>query len=527
MIAPGGLLRHIRLRSATALVVANIIGAGIFTTTGFQAADLGHPGYILALWLLGGILALCGALCYAELGSAMPEAGAEYVYLRETYGPMLGFMSAFVSLIAGFSAPIAAALKGLTRYAAHFFPASANIELIPGLLRLDDTVAIALVWLLVAVHLRGTSGGVSFNDAITLFKVTGIVAIILAAAVIGNGEYSNLTRVAPWYEELSPASRMEAFATSLIFVMFCYSGWNAAAYVAAEIDDPQRNLPRALLVGTALVVVLYLGLNAVFFYGAGVEALAGEVEVGLVAARQLFGPWGVSLVTMVLCVSIFASASAMTIAGPRVYYAFGRDFHPLSSLSATNIFGAPKHALMLQGARYIHRNRVRTRRSDSAIRRLHVDALRKPCRFLCDGAAGSPAPHAATVPRLGLSLHACAFPGRSRLDDGLGVSRPAARVRARAAHSIGWRGRVSPCSRSIHAGSNRRIQPNPDSGSTFALPLSESSRYYNGMRLVANASTFSCRTLTPRPSPVKAEAVLMGPTLITGSAMSSSNRIVP
>jgi APA family basic amino acid/polyamine antiporter len=347
----GGLLRHIGLRSATALVVANIIGAGIFTSTGFQAADLGHPAYIFLLWVVGGVLAFCGALCFAELGAAMPHAGAEYVYLRETYGRALGFMSAFVSLTAGFSAPIAAASKGFVRYASHFFPALAEDPLVLATIHINDFLAIALVWLLVAIHLRGMKGGTGFNDLITIFKVCGLVAIILAAAAIGQGDISNFTTVSPSFHQMNQAGRFTALATSLIFVMFCYSGWNAAAYVAAEMKNPQRDLPRSLLLGTFIVLVLYLGLNAIYFYGADVTELAGKVEVGLIASRHLFGDTGVTLVTLVLCISILASASAMTIAGPRVYYAFGGDFHPLRILAHANSkTGAPTAALLLQGA---------------------------------------------------------------------------------------------------------------------------------------------------------------------------------
>ncbi|MHC4991989.1 MAG: APC family permease [Planctomycetota bacterium] len=345
------LLRRVRLRSATALVVANIIGAGIFTTTGFQAADLGHPGFIFALWIVGGVLALCGALCYAELGAAMPRAGGEYVYLRETYGAWLGFMSAFVSLTAGFSAPVAAASKALVRYLAHFFPALANEPTIAGFVTVNDLLAIGVVWLLVAIHLRGMRGGVGFNDLITLFKVVGILAIILGAAAFGQGRVEHFAEVTPAFRDLQGAERMAAFGTSLIFVMFCYSGWNASAYIAGEMRDPQRDLPRSLMVGTAIVLALYLGLNAVYFYGASASELAGKAEVGLVASQRLFGEVGVTLVTIVLCVSILASASAMTIAGPRVSFAMGRDllrFRVLSRVGRGT--GAPVPALLLQGA---------------------------------------------------------------------------------------------------------------------------------------------------------------------------------
>ncbi|MEJ2138966.1 MAG: amino acid permease [Gammaproteobacteria bacterium] len=266
-----GLLSHIHFRSATALVVANVIGAGVFTTTGFQAADLGNPMIILALWLLGGVLAYCGALCFAELGAAMPDAGGEYIYLRETNGRAFGFMSAFVSLLAGFSAPIAAAVKSLVLYLRAFFPVLESDPAVLGALHLTDLVALIFVWLLVGVHLRGRKGAIGFNDLITLLKIAGIVLIIVAAALFGKGDTANFVQVAGFYAVMSTSALFSALATSLMFVMVCYSGWNAAAYVASEIVEPQKTLPKALLAGTTIVTVLYLLLNMVYFYGADVE----------------------------------------------------------------------------------------------------------------------------------------------------------------------------------------------------------------------------------------------------------------
>ena len=343
------LQRHIRLRSAAALVIANMIGAGIFTTTGFQAADLRNPPLIFALWIVGGILALLGALCYAELGAMMPEAGGEYVYLRETYGPVFGFMSAFVSFTAGFSAAIAAATESFVIYLGNFFPFLAEERMLVAGVGVVDVAAIAVVWLLVWIHMRAVRAGTGFNDVMTAFKVAGIVAILLAAVAVGRGDVANLVTPSPSFAELDRPETMAAFGTSLIFVMFCFAGWNAAAYVAGEMENPQRDLPRALLLGTATVLVLYLGLNAVYFYGADVDQLAGQVEVGVVASRNLFGDWGVDLVTVVLCASILASASAMTMAGPRVYYALGKDFSPFAALSRTRPSGAPAIALVAQG----------------------------------------------------------------------------------------------------------------------------------------------------------------------------------
>lgn len=343
------LRRHITLRSATALVIANIIGAGIFTTTGFQAADLGNPAHIFALWVVGGVLALLGALCYAELGAMMPKAGGEYVYLRETYGPALGFMSAFISLVAGFSAPIASACQGFVLYLAYFFPVLARTDsLFLGVSPLDLS-ALTVAWLLVAAHARAVRVGVGLVDWMTLFKVLGIASIILAAAAVGRGDTANFSTVAPTFETMSQSALFAGFGTSLIFVMFCFSGWNAAAYVASEMKDPQRDLPRALLGGTAVVLLLYLGLNAVYFYGADVTRLAGQAEVGVISAERLFGPFGVTFVTGVLCISILASAAAMTMAGPRVYFAVGQDYPPLRSLADVRPGGAPVVALVVQG----------------------------------------------------------------------------------------------------------------------------------------------------------------------------------
>lgn len=338
------------LWSAIGLIIANMIGAGIFTSTGFQAEALGHPGHIFMLWILGGLLALAGALCYAELGAMMPEDGGEYVYLRETFGGYVAFMSAFVSLVAGFSAPIASAAKSLARYLSHFSPVFDRDPILFAQIHVNDVVAIGVVWTLVLVHRGGVRPGVTFNNVITLAKVIGIVLLILAAAIIGKGQLSNLTHVAQDYGSSESLDRLSAFATSLIFVMFCYSGWNASAYIAGEMDRPQRNLPRSLIAGTGIVMLLYLLLNIVYLYGADVETLAGKAEVGLIAARGLFGPTGVTLVTVLILISLFASASAMTLAGPRVYYALGRDVKILRFLSSRNeSTGSPTNSLLTQG----------------------------------------------------------------------------------------------------------------------------------------------------------------------------------
>ncbi|MBW2273130.1 MAG: amino acid permease [Deltaproteobacteria bacterium] len=343
--------RSIGVRTAAGVVIANMIGAGIFTTTGFQAADLGNPVYIYLLWILGGVLALAGALCYAELGAAIPRAGGEYAYLHATYGGMLAFASALVSLTAGFSAPIASALKGLTHYLQHFIPVLGSQEPVLGALVAGDVFAICAVWLLVAIHIGSTGFGLGVTNIVTALKVLGILLLVGGALTIGNGDVESMVRASQTSDPKTGADLFGALATSLIFVMFCYSGWNAASYLAGEMRAPERDLPRALLVGTASVMVAYLALNLVYFYGASVDELAGKVEVGLVASENLFGSIGAGFVVLVLAVSLLASASAMTVVGPRVYYALGQDFAPLGFLARVNpTTGTPIVALTLQAA---------------------------------------------------------------------------------------------------------------------------------------------------------------------------------
>jgi APA family basic amino acid/polyamine antiporter len=345
------LARTIGVRTAAGIVVANMIGAGIFTTTGFQAADLGNPVTIYLLWILGGVLALAGALCYAELGAAIPRAGGEYAYLHATYGGMLAFASALVSLTAGFSAPIASALKGLSHYLRHFYPVLGSEEPVLGALVAGDVFAICAVWGLVAVHIGSTGFGLGVTNIVTALKVLGILLLVGGALSIGSGDVDSMFQASQISEPKTGLDLFGASATSLIFVMFCYSGWNAASYLAGEMRDPGRDLPRALLTGTATVMLVYLALNFVYFYGASVDELAGKVEVGLVASENLFGPIGAGFVVAVLAVSLLASASAMTVVGPRVYYALGQDFGPLAFLARVNpTTGTPVAALTLQAA---------------------------------------------------------------------------------------------------------------------------------------------------------------------------------
>ncbi|MBI4460754.1 MAG: amino acid permease [Acidobacteria bacterium] len=327
---PSVLPRSIGVFTATSVVVANVIGVGIFTTPGFLARDLESPFALLGIWMLGAILAVAGALCYSELGAVFPHAGGEYVYLRETFGPLWGYLSGWTSFFSGFTAPIAAACIGFSAYLSHFAP-----QLAPGNIlfsvpvgswqwRLSSGQVVALValWLLSLTHISGVERGGRLQVALTVGKVAAISALVVFGLALGDGDWAHL-HSGP--QGLLPEGALQNSAVSLIFVLYCFSGWNAAAYLAGEMQRPHRNLPLALLAGTAVVTVLYLGLNLLFLYALPISEMSGVLEIGEKASLALFGPLAGHLVAAMMALSILASASAMILVGPRVYYAMATD----------------------------------------------------------------------------------------------------------------------------------------------------------------------------------------------------------
>ncbi len=348
--------RRLGLAITAAIVIANMIGAGVFTSTGFQAAALHDPPTILLAWIVGGIIALCGAAAYAELGSLMPRAGGEYVYLREAYHPAAGFMSGWVSLTAGFSAPIALAAIGFSRYLAKLAPSlHQDVPWLTARLDLgfvvnlhfgaEQAIAIALILAVTCLHSIDSKVGGWVQAAFTAAKVLLIVLFILGGVFLGHGSWSNLASQSGGFSNVGTL----AFATALIYVSFAYSGWNAAAYIANEVERPERNLPRALLLGTGIVMALYVLLNLVFFYALPSDSLAGVFEVGDVAARALFGDRAGNLVTSVIALALVSSVSAMIMAGPRVYAAMATDRALPQALAHHNKRGVPLNAVVTQG----------------------------------------------------------------------------------------------------------------------------------------------------------------------------------
>jgi APA family basic amino acid/polyamine antiporter len=306
--------RKIGRTSAALLVVGNMIGAGAFTISGFALESLGSPAIVLLAWAMGGVVALCGALSYGALARALPESGGEYNLLRVGFHPLAGFLAGWVSLLAGFTAPIAAAALALEAYLAAFVGASSDLPWI-------GTLTILLCAL---IHGVGVREGVRTQDGVIVAKLLGLVVFIgigsVALLVCGG---SATPDIAP---SISLASGdLPAFAITLVWISFAYSGWNAAVYVAGELRAPEHNLMPALVIATLGVTVLYLAFNAVLLYSAPISALAGHAEIGALAAFALGGVRLRAFVSVLVCLALFTSISAMVMVGPRVIRRMAED----------------------------------------------------------------------------------------------------------------------------------------------------------------------------------------------------------
>jgi len=319
--------------TGAAIVVANMVGTGVFTSLGFQVLGISSPFALLMLWLVGGLVALCGAVSYGELAAAMPRSGGEYHYLSQIYHPALGFLSGWVSATVGFAAPTALAALALGEYAKSVWPA---LE--------PRSLSIAVVLVLTLIHGLSTRAGSRLQVLVTVLKVLVLVAFIGAGLLVGEGQPLRLVpAAADWQALLTPA-----FAVSLVYVSYAYSGWNAAAYLTGEIHNPQRNLSRILLAGTGLVLLLYVGLNYVFLRSTPLDGLKGQLEVGFVAATSLFGPAVGRLMGGVIAVLLVSTISSMIFAGPRIVQAMGEDLPALGFLAHKSKAGIPVRALLLQ-----------------------------------------------------------------------------------------------------------------------------------------------------------------------------------
>lgn len=327
-----------RHTTVIAVVIANMIGTGVFTSLGFQLLDIQSGFVILMLWTFGGIAAVCGALTYAELGAALPRSGGEYNFLTRIYHPAAGFVSGWVSATIGFAGPTALAAMTFAAYGTSAY-ASDTPDWV------EKVLAVGLVAVLTVIHggSRRNSGGLQV--AFTILKVGVIVVFCLAALLFAESAQPMRFVPVPGDGALLASG---AFAVSLIYVSYAYTGWNAATYLSSELENPQKSLPGILLTGTLVVTILYVSLNFVFLKVAPVDAMAGQVEVGFIAAQSAFGELGGKLTGLVMALLLVSTVSAMTIAGPRVLQVIGEDFKALKFLAWKNADGIPSRAIYFQ-----------------------------------------------------------------------------------------------------------------------------------------------------------------------------------
>jgi len=325
--------RTIGFVTACSIVIANIIGTGVFTSLGFQLTDIQSGFALLMLWVVGGVAALCGALCYGELAAALPRSGGEYHFLSQIYHPAFGFMAGFVSATVGFAAPVALAAMAFGKYFNGVFGVGSPVAL-----------SFVAVWIVAAFHLGNLQVGSAFQNVSTLVKLLLIGAMIGGALFVPSKQPLSFLPVAG--DKASILSG--AFAVALVYVMYSYSGWNAAAYITSEIKRPEKNVPRSLLAGTGVVILIYVLLNGVFLATTPAQEMKGQLEVALVAGKHIFGENGGRFAGVVICLGLISAISSMTWIGPRVTMSMGEDHWLLRLLGRKNQHGIPRNAVLLQ-----------------------------------------------------------------------------------------------------------------------------------------------------------------------------------
>ena len=333
---PGQLLESrpsVSVIVATAIVVADMIGVGVFTSLGFQVKDIPSGFSILLLWTVGGVVALCGAFSYGELGAMFPRSSGEYNFLSRAYHPAFGFLAGWISATVGFAAPVALAAMAFGEYAKAVFRLASPMAL-----------AVGLVLLVSVVQLAGVKHSSTFQLISTALKIVLITAFLVAGFFVGSPQPVSFAPDVGGLAQIVSAP----FAIGLVFVMYSFSGWNAATYITGEIRDARQNLPRALLVGTLIVMVLYIALNAVFLRTAPMDKLAGQLDIAKISGTYIFGEIGGRAVAAMICIGLVSSISAMMWIGPRVTMTMGEDLPALRIFARRSQGGAPVFAILFQ-----------------------------------------------------------------------------------------------------------------------------------------------------------------------------------
>lgn len=319
-------------KTAVAIVVSNMIGTGIFTTLGFQLTDITNTYSIFLLWIIGGILALFGAFCYAELGSHFKGNGGDFIYLKETYHPVLGYLVSWISLIIGFSSPVALAALAMSKYLSVFDFAFGN------------TFAVGIIFLVSLFLSFSLKASSRFHNFFTFIKIAFIIVLIILGVALSDSEimHNSLKFDDSWQNEIM----LPAFATSLVFVTYSYTGWNSASYIAGEIKDVHKNLPKSLIIGTVFVTVCYLLVNFIMLKHAPVSQLAGKEDVMGEAANNMLGHTFGKVVNVFIALQLVATISGYLWVGSRLTQAFAKEHLLWKSLSVGNSRGIPVRAIV-------------------------------------------------------------------------------------------------------------------------------------------------------------------------------------
>ncbi len=338
--------RKIGPLTATSIVVANMIGAGIFTTSGIMAGQLPSSGWILLCWLLGGLIAIAGALSYAELATRMPEVGGEYVYLKKIYHPSIGFLTGWTSFFVGFSVPIAASSMAFSEYIFEGLQSQAFNITPDQLFFLKKGIAIFLIILFTGIHYMGIKLGSNVQNFLTVLKIGIVVGLAGAGIALTGGR-----GISAFSFVTEGESSWLAFGTAMMLVMFSYSGWNASSYIAGEMKNPRKNLPLSLLLGTSFVIILYLALNLFIFQALPYSQAQGSIAIVERASVEAFGPWMGDTLGLLVSMALLSSLSAFVIIGPRVYFAMSRDrlFFPFAAKVHPK-YKVPGRSILIQGA---------------------------------------------------------------------------------------------------------------------------------------------------------------------------------
>ncbi len=342
------LKRQLGLFTGVMVIIADMIGTGIFMTTGNILGITQSALIVLMLWIVGGVVALCGALSYSELATMWPDAGGEYVYLKKIFGNLPAFLTGWVSLLVGFTAPVATSSMLLVQYLNTFF-ANINVTSITtytGDVFWQKTIACIIIVLFALTHIIGVRKGSNIQNILTVIKIGIVLALIIAGFYVLDS--SGISRLYASYGTVEIKS-IPYVGLSLLIVMFAYTGWNGASYIAGEIKNPGKNLPKIMFWGVSITTVLYILLNIVFLMSTDASVIMGKDEIGAIAAKALFGPVASNFFSITIAIILLSSVSAQMMLGPRVYYAMAKNrmiFHSLAKISER--YGTPVYAILLQ-----------------------------------------------------------------------------------------------------------------------------------------------------------------------------------